>query len=360
MHITKIYFFLFSSFLLICSCENDDYIPIEETVSPVNADVANMPFDILSDYNFFKSPMNLLEPEEGVLEYSLINQLFSDYSIKKRFVWMPNNVKAVYQTDDNLLDFPKGTVLIKNFYYDNVLPDMTTRIIETRLLFKKESGWEFADYIWNDNQTEASLDLNGSFTNVTFEKDGVQRTVNYRIPHLLECRVCHKSGDTSMPIGPKPQNMNMVMSYQDGNEINQLAKWQEVGYLEQTTATIAALPNWKNPSISLNDRVRGYIEINCAHCHKDSGHCSYRDIRFDFTNSGTDENIGICEEPDENLGNGLTHLVRPGIPGRSTMYYRLNTNNESERMPLLGRTIQDEEALELVESWINSLNVNCN
>lgn len=359
MRLSKILFLLTGSILLSYSCENDEYLPIEETGAPIIVDIENVPYQKLSDYNFFKSPMNLLEPENGVLEYSLINQLFTDYSTKKRFVWMPNDVKAVYQTDNNLLDFPRGTVLIKNFYYDNVLPDRTRRIIETRLLFKKTAGWEFADYVWNDSQTEATLDLNGSFTDIIFEKDGVQRTVNYRIPNLLECRVCHKSDDTSMPIGPKPQNMNMVMSYQDG-DMNQLSKWQEVGYLEETSATVAALPNWKNPSISLNERVRGYVEINCAHCHKDTGHCSYRDIRFDYTSSGTDENIGICEIPDEDLGNGLTHLIRPGIPARSTIYYRFNTNNESERMPLLGRTVKDEEALELIEDWINSINTNCN
>lgn len=346
--------------LSLYSCDKDEYIPIEDVISPVLVDIENVPYQKLSDYNFFKSPMNLLEPEIGVLEYSLINELFTDYSIKKRFVWMPNEVKAVYQTDDKLLTFPKGTVLIKNFYYENVLPDRTRRIIETRLLFKKASGWEFADYVWNDSQTEALLDLNGSFTEITFEKEGVQRTINYRIPNLLECRVCHKSDDTSMPIGPKPQNMNMVKTYQDGTDVNQLVKWQEVGYLEETNATISALPNWKNPSISLKDRVRGYMEINCAHCHMDGGHCSYRDIRFDYTSSFTDESLGICEEPDENIGNGLTHIVRPGIPGRSAIYYRFDTNNESERMPLLGRTVQDEEGLELIEDWINSLNVNCN
>ncbi|MFT6095954.1 MAG: putative repeat protein (TIGR03806 family) [Nonlabens sp.] len=359
MRISTIFSLLFIAFVLTISCEKDDYSPIENPISPVIVDLASVPYQKLSDYQFFKAPLNMLEPEQGVLEYSLINKLFSDYSIKKRFVWMPEGEKATYVTDDALLSFPVGAVLIKNFYYDNVLPSRTRRIIETRLLFKKTSGWEFADYVWNAAQTEAILDLDGSFTTVDFEKDGIQRTVNYRIPNLLECRVCHKSDDTSFPIGPKPQNMNMVMSYQDG-EKNQLAKWQEVGYLEETNATVTALPNWKNPSISLNNRVRGYLEINCAHCHKDTGHCSYRDIRFDFTSSGTDENIGVCEEPDEDLGNGLTHLIRPGTPARSTLYYRLNTNNESERMPLLGRTVKDEEAVELIEDWINSLNYNCN
>ncbi|MGK4568553.1 hypothetical protein [Flavobacterium sp. 3HN19-14] len=38
------------------------------------------------------------------------------------------------------------------------------------------------------------------------------------------------------------------------------------------------------------------------------------------------------------------------------MYYRLNTTNETYRMPLHGRTLIHEEGLELVRQWINSLN----
>ena len=346
--------------LLFLSCQKDDYTPIEELVSPVNADLSMLPHQNLSDYNFFKTPLKTLQPETGVLPYELINQLFTDYSTKERFVWMPAGVKSVYNANDKLLDFPVGTILIKNFSYENVLPSMSKRIIETRILYKKASGWEFADYVWNASQTEATLDLNGSFTEVNFVKDGVTRNVNYRIPNLVECRVCHKSNDVSMPIGPKPQNMNMVVDYATSGEMNQLVKWQETGLLERTNATITALPDWKNPNASLNDRVRSYLEINCAHCHQDGGHCSYRDVKFDYTNSGTDQNIGVCETPDEDLGNGLTHIVRPRTPARSTLYYRLNTNNEAERMPLLGRTVVDEDAVLLIESWINSINTNCN
>jgi hypothetical protein len=37
------------------------------------------------------------------------------------------------------------------------------------------------------------------------------------------------------------------------------------------------------------------------------------------------------------------------------MYYRLNTVDETYRMPLHGRTIIHEEGVALVEAWINSL-----
>ena len=39
---------------------------------------------------------------------------------------------------------------------------MLEKIIETRIMIRKSDGWIFADYVWNEDQTEADLDLNGS------------------------------------------------------------------------------------------------------------------------------------------------------------------------------------------------------
>ena len=37
------------------------------------------------------------------------------------------------------------------------------------------------------------------------------------------------------------------------------------------------------------------------------------------------------------------------------LYYRLNTTDESYRMPLHGRTIIHDEGLQIIEEWINTL-----
>lgn len=369
---------LFLSFVLFAfsSCEeNDDYTPMEEqeeiidddmdddddmgTDSTLSIDINATPFDTLAEYGFFEGTMADLNPVNGVLEYSLINKLFSDYSIKKRFVWMPEGVTGAFDGDDSLIDMPVGTILIKNFYYDNVMPTNDRRIIETRLLIHKNTGWEFADYVWNDNQTAAVYNLDGSTVPISWELNGEMRTVDYRIPNAGECQTCHKSGDTSIPIGPKPQNLNMMMAYADGSSLNQLEKWVETGYLQSFPDTVEALVSWTNESAPLESRVRGYFEVNCAHCHIDNGHCSYRPIRLNYTESSDPENIGICVVPEEDLGNGLTRIIDPGNINRSTLFYRLNTTAEEVRMPLLGRTLIHDEAITLIEDYINELTQIC-
>jgi len=130
-----------------CSQEESDYQDIEGsknggTVSaPVQFDFSQVPLPKLSDYHFFVGPLKNQSPAYKVLPYEPASSLFSDYAHKKRFVWMPKNTKASYNGDDNVLEFPVGAVLIKTFYYDNVLPANTTKIIETRLLIRKNDGW---------------------------------------------------------------------------------------------------------------------------------------------------------------------------------------------------------------------------
>jgi len=109
----------------------------------------------------------------------------------------------------------------------------------------------------------------------------------------------------------------------------------------------------------LNERVRSYVDINCAHCHQEEAHCAYRPMRFNYELTDDPINLGLCVEPDTDLGVGLTHIVSPSNYLRSVMYYRINSSDEAVRMPLLGRTLIHEEGVQLIYDWINSLETNC-
>ena len=67
----------------------------------------------LSDFTFFNDDSAQV-PAEGVIPYDLISTLFSDYSYKQRWVYVPKNKKAEYR-EDWVFDFPVGSVLIKTF-----------------------------------------------------------------------------------------------------------------------------------------------------------------------------------------------------------------------------------------------------
>lgn len=374
------YFLLFSAIIttaFISCSKNDDEEEYVEPVptSPVVVDLTAVPYPKLSDYHFFDgegeviAPMKDLAPSLDVLPYEPSSALFSDYAHKKRFVWMPKNTKATYNSDGTVLELPVGAVLIKTFYYDNVQNIANVggrRIIETRLMIRKSDGWIFADYVWNAEQTEATLDLEGSFTEVVWkDENNVVKTSNYRIPNESQCVICHKSRDindftTYIPIGIKPQNLNKNYNY--GSETkNQLTKWIEVGFLDGNFA----FPTAENTTIDYNDvtqplelRARSYVDINCAHCHGVDRHCDYRPMRFAFNETKDNLiNMGVCVDTDDMQGFPFTlsKIINAGRPEQSMLYFRINTTDETYRMPLHGRTILHEEGITLMRDWINSL-----
>jgi uncharacterized repeat protein (TIGR03806 family) len=344
--------------LLLCSCKSDDdaeYIP----VSPVVFDIAQVPYNTLSEYNFFENVMADQLPVYGVIPYEPITPLFTDYAKKKRFVWMPNGVKAAYVADGNVLDFPIGTVLIKTFYYNNVQPENTTKIIETRLMIRKGSGWEFVNYIWNEDQTEATLDLSGSFVDIEWLEGTQLKSTNYRIPSENECLTCHKLSSVATPLGVKPQHLNKDYAYADGL-MNQLDKFVEMSYLnDDVPSSINTVVDWEDTSQTMDLRVRSYLDINCAHCHTTGGHCSYRPMRLAFEDTVDPINLGVCVSPDENIDPALVSIIFPGRPERSVLPFRMNSENESIRMPLIGRSIVHEESIALITQWIDNMSLTC-
>lgn len=372
----KNYLLLLLAFALtISSCTGNDESEYEP-VSPVVLDVTQVPYTKLSDYKFFVGEMKNLEPAYRVIPYKPASELFSDYAHKKRFVWMPSGVSATYDGDDNALVFPVGAVMIKTFYYTDVLPGHTQKIIETRLLVKTtdeihagegtpNSGWKYYDYIWNDEQTEAYLETsgNGTFVPISFVENGETISTTYKTPANTECATCHKlnrnqTGEIVMPIGVKPQNLNNVFDY-GSSQRNQLQKWQSVGYLDNTLpGSINSTVDWTDTSKSLTLRARSYIDANCAHCHRDGGHCDYVAMRFNFSNPDL-SSFGVCMVPLFNVGEQYTHVINAGHFDKSELGLRISTNEPAEMMPIIGRTIVHQQGVQVIKDWINSLDNTC-
>jgi uncharacterized repeat protein (TIGR03806 family) len=377
-------FIIFSIIVFSCSDKEEEiYTPINNAsenrikiikdgdLAPISVDLSQVPYTNLSQYGFFFGEMKNQTPRYKVLSYEPASSLFSDYSKKKRWVWMPSGTKATYNGDSNVLELPVGSVLIKTFYYDNVqnvTPVGSRRILETRLMIRKSTGWIFAEYVWNASQTEATLDLNGSNTPVTWiDENNITKNVNYRLPNLSQCIVCHKSSvdgkTTFIPIGIKPQNLNFDYQYSNSITSNQLSRWIQYGYLQNGFD----LPSETNTCVNYNDlfqpidlRARSYVDINCAHCHQNERHCDYRPMRFAFSESGNENglvNMGVCVDTQDMQGfsPNLNKIIKPQEIEKSMLYYRINTNNETYRMPLHGRTIIHTEGVNLIKDWINSL-----
>lgn len=344
--------FIIAVFLSNCTQDNDDNY--EE--SPVVLDLSLVPYQKLSDYKFFKGDIKDQEPAFGVIPYEPASQLFTDYAKKKRFIWMPKGSKMSYEADHKLLNFPNKTAIIKNFYYDTMTTGNAKQILETRVMILKNGEWIFAEYQWNEEQTEAFLITTGAFKQISFTQNGETLSTLYRLPHPTECLTCHKSTSNAIPIGLKPQNLNWSYNYADGTK-NQLTKFIEFGYLENNLPNnINSVVDYKDTSKSLELRLRSYLDINCAHCHVDNGDCDYRQhLRLSFNESHDLQKIGVCFDTDEQI-DGNSKIIFPGRPERSVMYLRMEEeNDQSIMMPKIGRSLKHVEGLQLLSDYILSL-----
>ncbi|MBY8961684.1 hypothetical protein KJK34_02845 [Flavobacterium sp. D11R37] len=360
--------YFFNALVLILSCfcfvscgSDDSYtkVPdVNEPASPVTLNLDAVPYATLSEYNFFEGDLKNLSPVYKVIPYDLNSELFTDYALKKRFIWMPVGSKATYISDSKISDFPVGTVLIKNFYYNTVAPDNSTYIVETRLMIKKVSGWIFATYVWNDEQTEAVLDNDGYSMRMSWNQNGTAMSTNYKVPTQQDCLKCHQINETPVPVGVKPQNLNKMYAYADGTK-NQLTKWIEAGYLDTKPNGIISTVNWQDETQPLELRVRSYLDINCAHCHSTGTSCDYTPMELSFAQNESLFNLGVCREPVDFVTGNQQYIVKGGdVPG-SLMHFRMSTTIQSEMMPTLGRTVVHQEGLQLIEDWINSLENTC-
>lgn len=321
-------------------------------------DVSAKPFEKLSAYNFFKGTLKDLIPNDKVLPYDLITTLFSDYAHKARFVWMPEGTSAKYKKDE-VVDFPIGTVLIKNFFYENDETNAAKgrRIMETRLLVKRADKWDALDYVWNDEQTEAELNIVGDTKKVSFtDLHGKIKNIDYSIPNKNQCKNCHNQNNVLVPIGPKVRYLNRDLTYADGVK-NQLDKWSEVGYLtgykKEENLTNKVANAFDEKSGSVEERAKAYLEVNCAHCHRREGSANTTGL-FLLLSEKDPESWGRRKSPvaaGAASGNNLYDVV-PGKPDSSILVYRMSENDPEIRMPELGRSIQHAEAVALIRQWI--------
>ncbi len=311
----------------------------------------------LSQWRLFGSGGAPLKPNKGVVPYELNTPLFSDYANKHRFVWMPAGASAMY-TGDDVFDFPEGTIISKTFAFPDEKNPGKERLIETRLLVRGKDRWFALPYVWNERQTEATLEIAASPVEVSFkDPEGKPHKINYSIPNTNECAQCHDRSKVLLPIGPKARNLNRDFAYSDGTA-NQLAYWTRVGYLKGAPSPDQApkVPVWNDPKTgSLEARARAYLDNNCAHCHNASGVAGYTGSWLSYNETDL-RRLGFFKPPNSaGYTGGRPFDIVPGKPHDSILLYRMESTRPKEMMPEIGRAMVHQEGITLVRQWLASL-----
>ena len=307
----------------------------------------------LSQFGFFQDMQNQT-PSAEVHPYSLASSLFSDFTDKLRFVYVPKDQKLSYQ-QDKVFQFPVGSTLIKTFAYLNIQGDMEAQLLETRLLINTSAGWKAISYIWNKEQTDAKRSVAGATIPTTFINEmGISVDVRYRAPNQNQCKECHQVHKIMTPIGPKARNMDINIEYSSGS-MNQLLYWASQGWIE-SSLTINSMPSYKDKTIGINKRARAYLDINCGHCHIPGGSADTTGLYLNLTEE-TEEHIGILKKPVAagRASGNLQYSIVPKEPNKSILLYRMKSLDPGIMMPESGRALADEKGVNLISDWIDQL-----
>jgi hypothetical protein len=290
----------------------------------------------LSDLRLLAGPQGLT-PMAGVNPYTLNTALFSDYAEKWRYLYIPEGRKLKW-VGDGLPVFPVGAVLVKSFGYpaDMRKPGEDLRILETRLLIHRASGWVALPYIWDADGKDATLKRAGTRIPVSWiHTDGTKREISYAVPNVNQCKGCHDVGGHLIPIGPKARNIASGIAH---------------------AAVARALPRWTDSKAPLEARARAYLDVNCGHCHNRAGPANTSGLWLDWSQpSGV--NLGLGKRPTAaGRGSGdMAFAIAPGHAEQSYLIYRMQSLDPGIAMPELGRATVHEEAVDLMKQWIGEM-----
>jgi uncharacterized repeat protein (TIGR03806 family) len=288
-------------------------------------------------------------PNARVVGYGLNTALFSDHADKARYVYVPAG-KTIGWRDEGVLDIPVGGVLIKHFGFARA--DGSLDLIETRLLVHQADGWKAWPYVWNSDDSAATLKKAGARLAVAGrDATGRSLALDWQVPNVNQCKGCHASGDALVPIGPKARNLNGEY----GDE-NNLARLHRLGLLDRHPAGAPALPRWDDAAASVDARARAYLDVNCGHCHNPKGPASNSGLFLTFE-TPTGPGIGIGKGPvAAGRGSGGRFVsIAPGQPDASILLYRMDSLEPGVMMPELGRSQRHDAAVRLIRDWIANL-----
>jgi uncharacterized repeat protein (TIGR03806 family) len=397
-------FILAGAVLSACgSSSEQEFNPVvdhcEQQVEGVNWEaLLNSDCAKLSQYNLFADASNSTKGANGNgIPYDLSTPLFTDYASKYRFVFVPEGKKATY-SEHEVMEFPVGTVLVKTFSMpaNTANRGVNETAIETRLLINRTDGWTSLPFYW-DSTDDASYIVTGKTVAMNITHNGEPLSFNYGVPQKNQCTNCHavvpvlqnsddKRKSIFKPIGPKARFLNTDYDYGDQVE-NQLLHWENAGILSGAPVnktTIDTAPIFKDSTdISglthdeLNKTARAYLDINCAHCHRDesltipeanyAGAAGDSGLTLEFNRIFEDDTVrfGVCKTAvagghpaDESGYNAFPRDVIPQHADKSYLVFRMNTNDGRHKMPELGRGSIHSEGVTLISAWINTLPAN--
>ena len=319
---------------------------------------------LLSQTGIFSNTPSMT-PSNSLIPYTPNVVLWSDGAVKTRYFAVPGNggvntpEEQISFAPTNSWTFPAGTVFVKTFELntDTTNPNVRRRL-ETRLLVRDINGAVYGvTYKWRADNSEADLLPDSLLEDITITNTTGTSTQTWYYPSPADCLTCH-TPTANYVLGVNSRQLNGNETYSStGVTDNQLRTLNRIGLFnsafdESAIAGYEKLSALTNLTASLEERVRSYLDVNCAQCHRPGGTGITFDARYDTLPAQQN----ITNYPAAvSLGYDNARIVASKDIWRSMIYRRMNTTDNNYKMPPLARSLVDTNAVQVLTDWINRL-----
>ncbi|HVE43158.1 MAG TPA: PQQ-dependent sugar dehydrogenase [Planctomycetota bacterium] len=368
--------------ILICDHGGGAIYRLERT--PPQKDAPLFPTK-LSETGLFAS-VSGHQVDPALVPYSVNSPLWSDGAYKERFLALPGPEARIDVTTSRGWNFPDRTVVVKSFALDQ--DGDRRRWVETRLLTKQNGQWVGYSYLWNEEQTEATL-VEAAGLDREFKVRGGRQT--WHFPSRAECMMCH-SRAANFVLGLTTLQMNRgdqlamlerrgLLRVDWGAEAQQAIREETQArgltgralddevrrrtdtrdQRERASSSLLAYPpehygklaDPSDPKADLEARARSYLHANCSICHVEAGGGNAL-MELELTTAREKMNILGVKPLHDGFGLEGAKLVDPGHPERSVLLERISKRGTGQ-MPPLATSRVDDDAIRLIRDWIQGL-----
>jgi mono/diheme cytochrome c family protein len=287
------------------------------------------------------------------LPFSPQYPLWTDGAAKARWIHLPAGT-WIDASDPDAWRFPVGTRLWKEFRFE--------RRAETRLIEHTSGGWQYATYVWNEEETEATLAPERGILRSVPIKEGVR----HAIPSRLDCRACHEGspvrvlGFSALQLSPDrdPNAPHAETPPTGAVDLRWLIERGLVRGLPTDLVDVAPRIAARTPTARA---ALGYLHGNCSSCHTAGGELATLEFSLQYV-------VGTSRgetPPAVSTGVGRASLFkmpgwsRPGLrlvagkADESVLLARMSSRHPVAQMPPLGTQLVDADAVELMRRWID-------
>ena len=278
--------------------------------------------------------------------------LWSDGATKSRWLYLPRGT-WIDASNVDVWKFPVGTRLWKEFRF--------SRRAETRFIERTTLGWRYAAYVWNEDESEATLAPEMGISQSVETQPGVR----HAIPSRMDCRACHEAsplrvlGVGALQLSPDRDSNapHAEIPPAGGVDLTSLVERRLVRGLPRRFIDNAPRIEADTPTARA---VVGYLHANCGTCHNAGGELASLSfsLRYLLDRRAGDAAPAVTTSVDRPSKFRLADAssgharVSPGDPDASMLLMRMASRHPVAQMPPLATRIVDDEAVRLIRKWI--------